>query len=89
MDIRRCFGFRVVLATQDLQQMLISAVREGRGTGELPHRVTPCEPRRRDQGCAVGKNLLPVGNTAGVNQSPGTQSTSPEIIWPAVTGIQK
>lgn len=87
MDIGQCFGFMVVLSMQDLQQMLISTIREGHGMGELPLAattlpcwVTPCEPRREDQGCAVGKKLLPVGNTTGVNQSPGTQSTSPEII---------
>lgn len=80
MDIGRCLGFMVVLAMQDLQQMLISAVRAGHGMGELPPWVTPCEPRWEDGDCAVGENLLPVGDTTGVNQSPGTQSTSPEII---------
>lgn len=87
VDIGQCFGFTVVLLKQDLQQMLLSTVREGHGMGELLLAavtlscwVTPCEPRRKDQGCAMGKNLLAVGNTTGVNQSSGTQSTSPEII---------
>ena len=77
----------VVLLMQDLQQMLISVIGEGHGMGELPLAaatlpcwVTPCEPRWEDQSCAMGKNLLPVGNTTGINQSPGTRLTSPEII---------
>lgn len=67
-------GFTVVLSTQDLQQMLTSAIREGHGMEEmplpaaaLPSWVTLCRPQREEPGCAMGKILLPVGNTRGVN----------------------